>query len=48
MDDYESLNRRASSFSLTQRADELSVEGRDPSIELGPLRPSVGDENDHP
>src|SRR6266851_848496 len=34
----------ASLFVLLHPADELGVEGGDSSIELGPLRPSVGDE----
>ena len=35
-------------FVLLHPADELGVESRDPSIKLGPLRASVGDEHDHP
>ena len=38
----------ASLFVLLHPADELGVERRDPSIEFGPLRASVGDEHDHP
>src|ERR1700735_4682219 len=38
----------ASLFVLLHPADELGIEGCDPSIDLGPLRPSVGDEHDHP
>ncbi len=37
----------ASLFVLLHPADELGVEGCDPSIELGPLRSSVGDQKDH-
>ena len=35
-------------FVLVHPTDKLRVEGRDPSIELGPLRASVGNESDHP
>ena len=34
-------------FILLHLADELRVEGRNPSIELGPLSASIGDQNDH-
>src|SRR5271165_1602581 len=37
----------ASLFVVFHPADELRIESRYPSIELGPLRPSVGDEQDH-
>ena len=40
------VSRRAASFSFA-RADELSIEGCDPSIEFHPLRASVFDERDH-
>ena len=35
-------------FVLFRSADEFGVEGRDPSVELGPLRARVGDEQHHP
>ena len=38
----------ASLFVLLHPADELGIKGCDPLIDLGPLRPSVGDEHDHP
>ena len=38
----------ASLLVVLHPADELGVESRDPAVELGPLRPSVGDEQDHP
>src|SRR6516162_11030574 len=38
----------ASLFVVLHPADELSVESRDPPVEFGPLRPGVGNENDHP
>src|SRR5271165_1765306 len=34
-------------FVLLRPSDELGVESRDPAIEFGPLRASVGDEQDH-
>ncbi len=40
-------SRRASSFSFA-RADEFGVEGRDPAVELGPLRAGVGAKQHHP
>jgi hypothetical protein len=46
----EAGDRRQSTgrFVLLRPADELGVEGRDPPVELSPLRASVGDEQSDP